>query len=85
MTNFLVQHKMTSYLPIVVEQKTMGKYDVILCIVVEQKTIVLQYIGGRLYPLAPQVSATGKNTQGLGPESQGFSKLIVEISRLEGL
>ena len=27
------------------------------------------------------MSATGKNTQDLGPESQGFSKSIFEISR----
>ena len=27
------------------------------------------------------MSATGKTTQGLGPESQGFSKSIFEISR----
>ena len=56
--------KMTSHLPVVVEQKT----------------IVLQNLGGRLHPLASQVSATGKNTRGLGPESQGFSKFIFEIS-----
>ena len=46
-----------------------------------RKTLVLPNIGGRLHPLAPQVSATGKNSQGLGPEFQGFSKLIFEISR----
>jgi len=57
--------KMTSHLPVVVQQKT----------------IVLQNLGGRLHPLASQVSATGKNTRGLGPESQGFSKFIFEISR----
>jgi len=52
-----------------------------LPVVVQQKTIVLQNLGGRLHPLASQVSATGKNTRGLGPESQGFSKFIFEISR----
>ena len=53
-----------------------------LTIVVEQKTIVLQNnYSIPLPPPPPQVSTTGKNTRGLGPESQGFSKLIFEISR----
>ena len=37
-----------------------------LSIVVDQKTIVLQNIGGRLHPLAPQAPATGKSTPGSG-------------------